>query len=79
MLDQLETKCDDNEQYRRRTSIRIHGIAVPETAENESNDNVMDAEKHCHEKINVPFDHDNIGYVQGVVNKYTDKKTGKKV
>ena len=39
----------------------------------------MDAEKHCHEKINVPFDRDNIGYVQGVVNKYTDKKPGKKV
>ena len=79
MLDQLETKCDDNEQYRQRTSIGIHGIVVPETAENESNDNVMDAEKHCHKKINVPFDHDNIGYVQRVVNKYTDKKAGKKV
>ena len=38
LSDQLEIKCDKNEEYSRRTSIRIHGIEVPE---NESIDNVM--------------------------------------
>ena len=37
---QLETKCDNNEQYRRGTSTRIHGIEA-EVPENESIDNVM--------------------------------------
>ena len=46
--DQLEIKCDNNEQYSRRTSI--HGIKVPQ---NESNNNVMAIVKCCHEKINV--------------------------
>ena len=49
MSDQLEIKCDNNEQYSRHTSIRIHGIEVPE---NESHDNVTAVVKSCHEKIN---------------------------
>ena len=49
MSDQLEIKCDNNELYRRCTSIQIRGIEVPE---HESNDNVMAVVKSCHEKIN---------------------------
>ena len=49
MSDQLEIKCDNNEQCSQRTSIRFHGIEVPE---NESHDNVTAAVKSCHEKIN---------------------------
>ena len=45
MSDQLEFKFDNNEQDSRRTSIRIHGIEVPE---NESIDNVMAVVKSCH-------------------------------
>ena len=55
MSDLLEIKCDNNEQYSRRTSIRIHRTEVPE---NESVDNVMAVLKSCHEKINVPFGKD---------------------
>ena len=74
--DQLEIKCDDNEQYSERTSIRIHGIEVPE---NESIDNVMPVVKSCHDKINVPFDRDNIDRVHRIGKKYTDENTGKKI
>ena len=57
MSDQLEIKCDNNEQYSEHTSsIWIHGIEIPE---NESIDNVMAVVNSCHEKINVPFDRDN--------------------
>ena len=69
MSDQLEIKCENNEQYSRRTSIRIHGIEVPE---NESIDNVTAVVKSCHEKINVPFDQDNIDCVHRIGKKYTD-------
>ena len=76
MSDLLEIKCDNNEQYSRRTSIRIHGTEV---SENESVDNVMAVVKSCHEKINVPFDQDNIHRVHRIGKKYTDENTGKKV
>ena len=76
MSDLLEIKCDNNEQYSRRTSIRIHGTEVPE---DESVDNVMAVVKSCHEKINVPFDQDNIDRVHRIGKKYTDENTGKKV
>ena len=76
MSELLEIKCDSNEQYSRRTSTRIHGSEVPE---NESIDNVMAVVKFCHEKINVPFDQDNIGRVHRIGKKYTDENTGKKV
>ena len=64
MLDQLEIKCDNTEQYRQRTN-RNRGIVVPE---NESN-NVPAVVKSCHEKINVPFDQDNLYRVERVANK----------
>ena len=76
MSDLLEIKCDNNEQYSRRNSIRIHGTEV---SENESVDNVMAVVKSCHEKINVPFDQDNIDRVHRIGKKYTDENAGKKV
>ena len=76
MSDQLEIKCNNNERYSRRTSIRIHGIEVPE---NESTDNVMAVVKSCHEKIHVPFDQDNIDRVHRIGKKYTDGNTRKKI
>ena len=76
MSDLLEIKCDNNEKYNRRTSIRIHGTEVPE---NESIDNVMAVVKSYHKKINVPFDQDNINCVHQIAKKYTDENTGKKI
>ena len=35
--------------------------------------------KSCHEKINVPFDQDNINRVHRIGKKYTDEITGKKI
>ena len=50
--DQLEIKCNNNEQYSRCTSIRFHEIKVPK---NESIDNVVSVVKTCHEKIKCTF------------------------
>ena len=76
MSDQLEIRCDINEQCGQHVSIRIHGIEVPE---NESIDNVMAVVKLCHEKINVPFDQDNIDHVHQIGIKYINENTRKKV
>ena len=76
MSDQLKIRCDNIEQYSRRTSIRIHEMEVPE---NESNDNIMAVVKSCYEKKNVFFDQDNIDRVHRVGKKYTDENTGKNI
>ena len=76
MPDQLEIKCENNEQYSRRTSIRIHGIEVPE---NKSFDNVMAVVKSCPVEINAPFDQDNIDRVHRIRKKYTDENTRKNI
>ena len=39
----------------------------------------MDVVKSCHEKINVPFDQNNIDRVHRIGKKQTDENTGKKV
>ena len=64
MSDQLEIKCDDNEQYRQRTN-RNRGIVAPESKSN----NVMAVVRSCHDKINVPFGQDNLYRVERVENK----------
>ena len=62
---QLEIKSDNNEQYSRYTSTRIHEIE-DEVSNNESIDNVMAVLKLPYEKINVPFDQDNIDLVHQI-------------
>ena len=45
----LIIKCDDNEQYSRRSCLRIHGI---ECSDDERNDNVLERVKECYERRN---------------------------
>ena len=74
-LDQLIIKCDDNEQYSRRSCLRIHGI---ECSDDERNDNVLQRVKECYEEMNLPFQDENIDRVHTVGRIYTDRNTGKK-
>ena len=73
-LDQLIIKCDDNEQYSRRSCLRIHGI---ECSDDERND-VLQWVKECNEEMNLPFQDENIDRVHRIGRAYTDKNTGKK-
>ena len=75
-LDQLIIKCDDNEQYSRRSCLRIHGI---ECSDDERNDNVLQWMKECYEEMNLSFQDENIDRVHRIGRTYTDKNTGKKV
>ena len=74
-IDQLIIKCDDNEQYSRRSCLRIHGI---ECSDDERNDNVLQRVKECYEEMNLPFQDENIDRVHTVGRIYTDRNTGKK-
>ena len=50
-LQKLEIKCDDNENYGRRSSIRIHGVEY-----NENDDiNVINKVESCCDEIGFKF------------------------
>ena len=66
-IDQLLVKCDDNEQYSRRSCLPIHGVEVKE---NEDEDGVM---------IVLQFDANDIDCAHRIGLPYTDKNSGKKV
>ena len=56
-IDQLLVKCDDNEQYSRRSCLRIHGVEVKE---NEDEDGVMNELEDCYSSVNLQFDANDI-------------------
>ena len=56
-IDQLLVKGDDNEQYKRRSCLRIHGVEVKEK---ESEDDIMSTLEKCYSSLNVPFDPNDI-------------------
>ena len=75
-IDQLIIKCDDNEQYSRRSCLRIHGI---ECSDDERNDNVLERVKECYEEISLSFQDGNIDRVHRIGQTYTYKNIIKKV
>ena len=69
-------KCDDNEQYSRRSCLRIHGVEVKE---NEDEDGVMNVLEDCYSSANLQFDANDIDRAHRIGLPYTDKNSGKKV
>ena len=49
-IDQLLVKCDDNEQYNRRSCLCIHGGQVKE---NEDEDVIMNVLEDCYSIVNL--------------------------
>ena len=76
MLEQLELRCDDNEQYSRRSCLRIHGIQLPNDDNNENMDEILD---DCFKKVNLPFDKNDIDRAHRIGNSYIDKNSGERV
>ena len=74
-IDQLLIKCDDNEQYSRRSCLRIHGVEVKE---NEDEDGIMNELEDCYSSVNLQFDANDIDCAHRIGLPYTDKNSGKK-
>ena len=75
-IDQLLIKCDDNEQYSRRSCLRIHRAEVKE---NEDEDGIMNVLEDCYSSVNLQFDANDIDRAHRTGLPYTDKNSGKKV
>ena len=69
-------KCDDNEQYSRRSCLRIHGVEVKE---NEDEDGIMNVLEDCYSSVNLQFDANDIDHAHCLGLSYTDKNSDKKV
>ena len=75
-IDQLLVKCDNNEQYSRRSCLHIHGVEVKE---NEDEDGVMIVLEDCYSSVNLQFDANDIDRAHRSGLPYTDKNSDKKV
>lgn len=75
LLATLEIKCDNNEQYSRRTCLRIHGIEFDDRKAKD--EKVNDLVKICYETMGLKFDENVIDRAHRIGSKYTDKVTGK--
>ena len=61
-LDSIEVVADNNEQYSRRSCLRIHGIEY----EDGNIDNSMDVLEKCYEEVKVPFNKSDIDRVHRI-------------
>ena len=74
-LQRLEIKCDDNEQYSRRSCIRIHGVQY-----NENDDiSVINKVEQCCDEIGVKFDMNEIDRVHYIGKPVFDTDAKQKV
>ena len=71
----LEIISDDNEQYSRRSCLRIHGI---EFKEGDSGD-VMEELEKCYNVMGIPFNENEIDRAHGIGKPFLDKERKKKV
>ena len=69
-------KRDDNEQYSRRSCLRIDGVEIKE---NEDGDGIMNVLEYCYSSVNLQFDANDIDRAHRIGLPYTDKNSGKKV
>ena len=74
LLDNLEQKSDDNEQYSRRSCLRIHGVEWLNEGEGEDINKTL---SECFEKVNVSLDSKMIDRVHRIGKSYIDKQSGK--
>ena len=57
VVDKLVAKCDDNEQYSRRSCVRINGVEIKGKGKDED---VMELISQCYEAIDLPFNPDEV-------------------
>ena len=72
-IDQLLVKCNGNEQYSRRSCLRIHGVEVKEK---EGKDDVMNTLEQCYSSLDVPFNPNDVDRAHLIGLSHTDNHSG---
>ena len=73
-IDKLIISCDDNQQYARRSSLRIHGIPTPEDGVEEDINSTL---TKCYQEMNLTFNEENIDRAHRIGKCYKDIASGK--
>ena len=71
IIDKLMIACDDNEQYSRRSCLRINGIETVEGKED--NSAVLNKLESCYKEVGINFDHHAIDRVHRIGKKIRDE------
>ena len=74
VIDNLEIKCDDNEQYSRRSCLRVHGLEF-----NSDNDECFMKKVEKCKDADVEFNENEIDRAHYIGKPYVDKVKNKKV
>ena len=74
LLEKMESRCDNNEQYTRRSCLRIHGIEVG--GNNEAVDDIVES---CFQNVNMEFGKECIDRAHRIGQEYEDVQTKKSV
>ena len=75
VIDNLEIKCDDNEQYNRRSCLRVHGLEF----NSDNDEGVMKKVEECCKDMDVEFNENEIDRAHYIGKPYVDKVKNKKV
>ena len=73
IIDHLEIKCDDNEQYSQRSCLRIHGL---DFSRNEDVGVLKKVEK-CYSDMGIEFNQNEIDRAHYIGKRYMNKKKNK--
>ena len=75
VIDNLEIKCDDNEQYSRRSCLRVHSLEF----NSDNDEGVMKKVEKCCKDMDVEFNENEINRAHYISKPYVDKVKNKKV
>ena len=53
VIQNLFTQCDDNSQYSRRSSLRVHGVPIKDSID--VNENILTTLQECYKSVNATF------------------------
>ena len=73
IIDHLEIKCDDNEQYSRRSCLRIHGLDFS----SDEDEVVLNKVEKCYSDMGIEFNQIEIARAHYIDKPYMDKKKNK--
>ena len=73
IIDHLEIKCDDNEQYRWRSSQRVHGLDFSRDEE----EGVLKKVEKCYSDMGIEFNQNETDRAHYIGKRYMNKKKNK--
>ena len=75
VIPNLVIQCDDNSQYSRRSSLRVHGVPVKDSID--GNENILTTLQECYKSVNATFKSEEIDRAHRIGPVYHDKDGNK--